>query len=156
MWRRFKAESVRVRLIPFSTVMAIGVVTAVLGYAHFVTNLSNFLDDLLVLLIPWSAVNLADYFIVRRRTYDIASFFTPDGVYGKVAWRGLAAYVAGVAAEIPFTAQPDFKGPLVSALGGADISWLVGFFTAALIYLVLAADQPGTARHDRQAVRVAG
>jgi NCS1 family nucleobase:cation symporter-1 len=151
MWRRFKAESVRVRLIPFSAVMATGMVTAVLGYAHFVTNLSNFLDDLLVLLIPWSAVNLADYFIVRRRTYDIASFFSPDGVYGKVAWRGLAAYAAGIAAEIPFVAQPDFKGPLVGALGGADISWIIGFFTAALIYLILSAGLPGTARHDRRA-----
>ena len=155
MRHRFRTESVTARLIPFGAVMAAGVVIAVLGYAHFVTGLSNFLDDLLILLIPWSAVNLADYFIVRRRSYDIASFFTPDGVYGKIAWRGLTAYAAGVAAEIPFVSQPDLKGPLVSALGGADISWLVGFLTAALLYLVLAAGQPGTARHDRQAVQPA-
>jgi len=156
MWRRFKAESVTVRLIPFGLVMAAGVVTAVLGYQHFVTNLSNFLDDLLVLFIPWSAVNLADYFIIRRGSYDIGSFFSPDGgVYGKVAWRGLAAYLAGLAAEIPFVSQPDFTGPLVHGLGGADISWIVGWFTAALIYLILAAGEASTARHDRQAAATA-
>ena len=150
MWRRFKAESVTARLIPFGIVMAAGVVTAVLGYQHFVTNLSNFLDVLLVLFIPWSAVNLADYFIIRRGSYDIGSFFSPDGgAYGKIAWRGLSAYLAGLAAEIPFISQPDYTGPFVHALGGADISWLIGWFTSALIYLLIAAGQPGTARHHR-------
>jgi purine-cytosine permease-like protein len=63
MWRRYRSESVTVRLIPFLFVMAAGVVIAVLGYRQFVTNLTNFLDVLLVLFIPGSAVNLADYFL---------------------------------------------------------------------------------------------
>jgi hypothetical protein len=36
----------------------------------------------------------------------------------------------------------------VGTLGGADISWLVGWF-AALVYLLLVALTPGAARHDR-------
>jgi NCS1 family nucleobase:cation symporter-1 len=150
MWRRFKAESVTVRLVPFVCVMAAGVVTAYLGYRSFVTNLTNFLDVLLVVFIPWSAVNLADYFLVRRGSYDVASFFTADGVYGRFAWRGLLAYTVGIAAEWPFVSQPDYTGPFVSALGGADISWLVGWFAAAIAYLLLVALTPGTTRHDRQ------
>jgi hypothetical protein len=150
MWRRFKAESVAVRLVPFVCVMAAGVVTACLGYRSLVTNMTNFLDVLLVILIPWSAVNLADYFLVRRGRYDVASFFTADGVYGRFAWRGLLAYTAGLAAEWPFVSQPYYVGPLVRALGGADISWLVGWFAAAVAYLLLAAVTLGTARHDRQ------
>jgi nucleobase:cation symporter-1, NCS1 family len=43
-----------------------GHVTACLGYRSFVTNLTNFLNVLLIILIPWSAINLADYFLVRR------------------------------------------------------------------------------------------
>jgi len=149
MWRRFRAESVTVRLIPFAFVMAAGVVTACLGYASFVTNLTSFLDVLLVLFIPWSAVNLADYFVVRRGTYDVASFFTADGAYGRYAWRGLLAYGTGLAAEWPFVAQPDYTGPLVRALGGADISWLAGWFASAIAYLLLVAFIPGSARHDK-------
>src|SRR6202000_1872155 len=120
LWRRVRAESVIVRVIPFLAVLAAGTVIACYGYQQFVTHLSNFLDDLLILLIPWSAVNLADYFWVRRGEYDVASFFTPDGIYGKFAWRGLIAYFAGLAWELPFASQPDFKGPWVNALGGAD------------------------------------
>ena len=149
MWRRFKAESVTVRLVPFLCTMAAGVVIACLGYNHFVSNLSNFLDVLLVIFIPWSAVNLADYFLVRHGSYDVASFFTADGQYGRFAWRGLLAYAIGLAAEWPFVSQPDYTGPLVKTLGGADISWLVGWFTAALVYLLLVAVAPSTARHDR-------
>jgi nucleobase:cation symporter-1, NCS1 family len=138
MWRRFRAESIIVRLIPYVAVMAIGVVVAVLGYQHFVTNLTNFLDVLLVLFIPWSAVNLTDYFLVRHGDYDVASFFTPSGRYGRFAWQGLLAYLIGLAAEWPFVSQPDYTGPLVKRLGGADISWLVGWFVAAIAYLLLA------------------
>jgi len=58
--------------MPFVCVMGAGVVTAVLGYQSFVTNLTHFLGVLLVVLIPWSAVNLADYFLVRRGSYDVA------------------------------------------------------------------------------------
>jgi nucleobase:cation symporter-1, NCS1 family len=77
---------------------------------------------LLVILIPWSAVNLADYFVVRRGRYDVASFFTADSAYGGFAWRGLLAYTVGIAAEWPFVSQPDCTGPVVPALGGVDIS----------------------------------
>ena len=149
MWRRFRSESAAVRVIPYLCVMAAGVVTAYLGYQSFVTNLTNFLDVLLVIFLPWSAVNLADYFVIRRGAYDVASFFTADGAYGRFAWRGLLAYAIGLAAEWPFVSQPDYAGPLVKTLGGADISWLAGWFTAALAYLLLIALAPGTARHDR-------
>jgi nucleobase:cation symporter-1, NCS1 family len=59
--------------------------------------------------------------------------------HGRYAWRGLLAYAVGLAAEWPFVSQPDYTGPLVKTLGGADISWLAGWFTAALTYLLLAA-----------------
>jgi NCS1 nucleoside transporter family len=150
MWRRFRPESAAVRNIPFTVTMAIGVVVAVLGYKHFVNNLSNLLDDLLLVFIPWSAVNITDYFAVRHGRYDVAAFFDPSGgPYGKVAWRGIVAVLAGFAAEWPFTSQPDYTGPLVSRLGGADISWIIGWIVAAGVYLLLASGTRQVSRPDR-------
>jgi nucleobase:cation symporter-1, NCS1 family len=154
MWRRFKSESVMLRIVPFLCVMAVAIVTAFLGYKSFVTNLSNFLDVLLVIFIPWSAVNIVDYFLVRRGHYDVASFFIPNGIYGKFSWRGLVAYAVGLAVEFPFVSQPDYTGPLVKYLGGADISWLVGWFVAAIVYLVLARGVLDNDRRNRQAARL--
>jgi nucleobase:cation symporter-1, NCS1 family len=154
IWRRLKAESVLLRVVPFLAVMAAGTVIACYGYQQFVSNLSNFLDDLLTLLIPWSAVNLADYFWVRHGDYDVASFFTPQGVYGRFAWRGLLAYMIGLAAELPFASQPDYTGPLVRHLGGADISWLVGWVIAAGAYLYLESGTRQPSRGRPAATRV--
>jgi NCS1 family nucleobase:cation symporter-1 len=153
MWRRFKSVSVMLRIVPFLCVMAVGVAVAFLGYKSFVTNLTNFLDVLLVIFIPWSAVNLADYFLVRRGHYEVGSFFIADGIYGRFAWRGLLAYAVGLGAEWPFVSQPDYTGPLVKALGGADISWLIGWFAAAAVYLFL---MRGVTDADRPSRQIAG
>jgi NCS1 family nucleobase:cation symporter-1 len=37
--------------------------------------------------------------------------------------------------QVPFLDQLFYLGPLVKPLGGADISWIVGFGAAALLYL---------------------
>jgi purine-cytosine permease-like protein len=147
MWHRFKPDSAAVRIVPFTAVMAAGAVIAVLGYRNFVTNLSNFLGYLLVVFIAWSAVNLTDFFVVRHGRYDVAAFFDPSGgPYGKFAWRGLLALAIGIAAEVPFIAQADYHGPLVAHLGGADISWIVGWVVSAAAYLLLAPRTPRQAR----------
>jgi hypothetical protein len=45
---------------------------------------------------------------------------------------------------------PGDAGPLVKTLGGADISWIVGWFTAALLYLALTAATTGTGRRTQR------
>ncbi len=137
MWTRLRSSSVALRVVPFIIVMVAGVVVAFFGYKSFVNNLTNFLEVLLLIFIPWSAVNLADYFIVRHGEYHVPSFFMANGRYGRYMWPGLVAYVIGLAAEWPFVNQLDYIGPLVNALGGADISWLVGWIVAAGAYLGL-------------------
>ena len=158
MWRRFKSASVMLRVVPFMAVMAVGAVDRLPRLpARSSPTCPTSCDVLLAVFIPWSAVNLTDYFLVRRGNYDVASFFIPDGIYGRVAWRGLLAYAIGLAAEWPFVSQLDYTGPLVKYLGGADISWIVGFFVAAIIYLVLVVtSRSETGRHDRQMAPAGG
>jgi len=51
----------------------------------------------------------------------------------------------------------DYTGPLVKYLDGADISWIVGFFAAAIVFLVLVMTSPSeTGRHDRQMATAGG
>jgi NCS1 family nucleobase:cation symporter-1 len=69
----------------------------------------------------------------------VRSFFTPGGVYGWFAWRGLLAYAVGLGVEFPFVSQlPYYTGPMVARLGGADVSWIIGFTIAAALYAALA------------------
>jgi NCS1 family nucleobase:cation symporter-1 len=132
-----KPASRAARIVPLLAVMTAGTLIAMAGYQNFVTNLINFLDVVLTVFIPWSAINLADYFLIRRASYHLPSLFTPYGQYGRWAWRGIIAYLTGMAAQVPFISQPDYTGPLVKHLGGADISWIIGWVVAGAVYLFL-------------------
>jgi purine-cytosine permease-like protein len=93
---------------------------------------------MLYLLVPWTAINLTDYFFVRRGAYAVTHLFRADGIYG--AWRpeGLVAYGIGFAASLPFVVLPGvFTGPVASMIGGVDIGWLVGLAVTACTYLFL-------------------
>src|SRR6185312_1265501 len=92
---------------------------------------------MLYLLAPWTAVNLTDYFFVRRGHYAIADLFTPNGIYGAWSWRGLTAFIAGVLAEIPFVVLPFFVGPAATAMSEVDIAFIVGLLVSGLVYVGL-------------------
>jgi purine-cytosine permease-like protein len=94
---------------------------------------------MLYALIPWTAVNLADFFILRRGNYIVADLFTPHGIYGAWSLRGLGAYAVGFLASTPFFVVPNlYTGPLAARLGGVDVGWLVGLLAAGTVYLLSA------------------
>jgi purine-cytosine permease-like protein len=119
---------------------------------HVINAASNALSLMLFLLVPWTAVNLTDYFFVRRGEYAITDLFTPRGVYGGWSWRGIAAYFLGFAAMVPFAVLPFYTGPIGAFLGGIDISWLAGLVVAALVYYTFTRSEDRT--DEAQAVRV--
>ena len=105
--------------------------------SDYLNSFNTFLAILVYLLVPWSAVNLADFYLVRKGHYSIADIVDPRGRYGQWAWRGLTAYVVGFAAMLPFLSLSFYHGPVTSALGGADISFEVGLVVAGGLYLWL-------------------
>ncbi|WP_175822783.1 cytosine permease [Burkholderia sp. BCC0419] len=106
--------------------------------------LQTFLTLMLYFLVPWTAVNLVDYFFVRRGHYAIAHFFTPRGLYGAWQLRGILSYMIGFASMVPFFYVFDaevnrevFVGPFARMLGGVDIAWLVGLIVSGGVYWLL-------------------
>jgi len=96
------------------------------------------LTIMLYLLVPWTSVNLVDYFFVRHGRYAITHLFMPDGIYGEWGVRGLAAYLVGFVATLPFFVLPDiYMGPLARELGGVDVGWLVGLVVSGGVYYAL-------------------
>ncbi len=101
------------------------------------TALNTTLLIMLYLLVPWTAVNLTDYFFVRRGHYAIADLFTPTGIYGAWSWRGLTAFLVGIVAEIPFVVLPFYVGPVAAAMGEVDIAFIVGLVVSGVGYVLL-------------------
>jgi NCS1 family nucleobase:cation symporter-1 len=138
-----------VRLTGIGFIFVVGTILACLSSAHFYSSFENFIGVLLFFFVPWSAINLVDYYLVKHGRYDVQSFFKPDGIYGGFQWWACLCYVITLAVQVPFLDQLFYVGPLVSSLGGADISWIVGFGVASLLYLAGAKRfihvQPGAA-----------
>ncbi|MGC9961317.1 MAG: cytosine permease [Acidimicrobiales bacterium] len=115
----------------------IGTVLAIAATSNFLTNFENFILFLAYFLIPWTAINLTDFYFVRKEQYDIASVFSPSGIYGRLDWRTMAAYLIAIGVEVPFMSTTFYVGPMVSHLGGGDISWILGLIVASCLYYVL-------------------
>jgi len=130
--------TIRVRVIACVLITVAALVGSLFSTGEFLGNFGSFLVILLYILVPWTAVNLVDYYFVRRGNYAVREIFKADGIYGNWGWRGLASYVIGIIAMVPFVVTVWFTGPIAAALGGADLALFVGVIASAVAYLVLA------------------
>jgi len=112
-----------------STAIALG------SSSSFGSRFGDLLAVLLYLFTPWTAINLIDFYVVRKGHYSIREIFNPDGMYGRWNWRGLVAYFAGFLVMVPFFSTEAWKGPIARLLDGADIAMLIGLPVAAGVYL---------------------
>ena len=93
------------------------------------------LNAMLYLLVPWSAINLADYYLVRRGRYDIAALYDPAGTYGAYRWNAISIYCLGVAVQVPFMQLSFYTGPVAHWLG-ADLAWIPGLLVSGVAYVM--------------------
>ena len=128
------------KAIRIATIMTLAILWHFVGDAiqsGAVAVLSNALVMMLYLLVPWTAINLVDYFLIRRRKYAILDMFQLKGVYNVWAWRGLVANASALRSAPFFTVPGLFEGPLAKKLGDVDVSWVVGLLVSGILYYVL-------------------
>jgi len=141
----------RLRVVNIVVLMAVGAALAIGFGGDAIGALNNAFVVMLYLLVPWTAINLTDYFFVRRGRYAITQLFVADGIYGNWGRAGLVSYGLGFALSLPFCVLPDiFTGPAAAALGGVDIGWVVGLAATAAIYWRLTRSLD--LRHEDQAI----
>ena len=139
-----------------ASLVAAGIVSTILGLnasGDFVREFGDLLAVLLYLFTPWTAINLVDFYMVRKGHYSIREIFNPRGMYGRWNWRGLIAYFVGFVAMIPFFSTGLYTGSVARALGGADIAMLVGLPVAGVVYLI--ACRSFNIEHDRHLAHTA-
>ena len=128
---------VKSRIVSLVAVFALALSLSLLASGNVLHGFEAFLGVLGYLFTPWTAINLVDFFFVRKGRYSIRAMFMADGLYGRWNWRGLISYAVGFAAMIPFFKTGLYIGPVAAALGKADISMLIGLPVSAATYLLL-------------------
>jgi purine-cytosine permease-like protein len=108
----------------------------------FAKAFDNWMISLLLWMSPFAGVVLADFFIKRKGSIDVAELYRePDtSAYGDINWSGMTAFLVGLIAgwSVEDGLVPALQGPISTGLlGGADLSWLVGILVSGAVYLAL-------------------
>jgi NCS1 family nucleobase:cation symporter-1 len=120
-------------------IFALSLTGALLGKNSFMVNYENFILLLLYVLVPWTAINLVDYYLLRHGQYDVDSFFRHDGgIYGRINGVAVGCYLLGILVQLPFINTPLYRGFIARALGGVDLSWIAGLAITGPAYYWLA------------------
>lgn len=118
--------------------VAVSVAIALFATQDFLNKFKSFILLLLVVFVPWSSVNLVDYYLLSKGKVDIPALYDPNGRYGAYNWVALGSYLFGVVVQIPFINQSLYVGPVATMLGGADISWVISLVLTSILYYFLA------------------
>jgi nucleobase:cation symporter-1, NCS1 family len=105
----------------------------------FIAFFLNFIFFMSYFLIPWTAINLIDFYVVRKGSYNIDEIFKLNGEYGRINVGACTAFIVAVLCEIPFVNTTMYEGPASKLLGGIDIAWLVGLCVPSILYLIFMA-----------------
>src|SRR3989475_1608842 len=113
---------------------AIATVLAVWGGTDRVSFYESWLFFVEYWIAPWAAIVLISFFVFRHHGAEPSPDTAP-----RARRPPLAAYISAVILAVPFMNRaPRFVGPVSSALGGVDLSNLVSFGAASLLFYVLA------------------
>jgi nucleobase:cation symporter-1, NCS1 family len=138
-WRPDWRPGWRARAVISLILLVIALALAIYGRESFLESYTSFILLLFYVLIPWTAINLIDYYVIKRAQYDVPSIFQRDGgIYGRFNVPALVCYFLGTLVQVPFVSTPIYTGPVARALGDADLSWLVGLIVTSLAYYALA------------------
>jgi NCS1 nucleoside transporter family len=129
-------STVAKRLASLAVAFFASTTIALASSSSFGSRFADLLAVLLYLFTPWTAINLVDFYVVRKGHYSIREIFNPNGMYGRWNWRGLVAYACGFVVMVPFFSTEQWQGPIARLLGGADIAMLVGLPVSAGVYLI--------------------
>jgi nucleobase:cation symporter-1, NCS1 family len=131
-----------------ATMLDVIVSTAIALYIIFVQDFSTALNNFIALLVVWvgpfGGVWLCDGYL-RRGKYDAGAIHSREGAAARYwGWRGLnpsgcIAVAAGMAVAAMTMKSPLYDGPIATALGGADLSWILGLPVSMLSYWLLVA-----------------
>ncbi|MDO3399553.1 cytosine permease [Mycolicibacterium neoaurum] len=146
---RNQPAGLRFRVSYILPVTAVGIFLAYLQKSSLLDAWQTLLGFLLYFLIPWTAINLVDYYLVRKGHYELDGFASRDGIYGRWNKAGMSAFVIGCLAQLPFVVSVFYTGPLARFVDGGDISWLVGTLVAGAAYYLLASRMSRDPRSSR-------
>lgn len=117
------------------------VVVFLIYQEDFATVLDTWLVSLVGWVATWGGIMLVHFYWIERKRSDFSVLFDEVGTkrLPGLNWAGYVAFFTGMLMTWMFMygAVPAAQGPIATAMGGYDFSWLVGLLTSAGLYALL-------------------
>lgn len=128
-------------------ILALGAISTALALLVNMGGFFNFLLVMSALFVPLFGLLLADYYVVRRRVYDVPALYQRGGKYwfsNGLNWPAIVAWVLGIVAFN--VTNPYLLAAFIPGWGTGFPDWLLtvggsipGFLVAFLLYWLFAA-----------------
>jgi nucleobase:cation symporter-1, NCS1 family len=132
----------RYKSVFIDAVITITAAVIALFVYNFSTVFTEFLSLLVILLAPWSAVYLTDFWLRRGRYAHAEDLLrSRGGAYwyrNGIHWPAIVSLLAGVVCGGLVANTTLWQGPISTGLlGGADLSPIVGFIVGGGLYVLM-------------------
>ncbi|KAI0843756.1 uracil permease [Hypoxylon sp. FL0890] len=103
----------------------------------------NFMSAYAIFMAPIAGILVCDYWIVKRRRYDVPALYDPEGIYRYkwgVNWRALTTTLVVIIPLLPALAKKVTPQNVHISQGLVNLftfNWLYGFFVSLAMYYVL-------------------
>jgi NCS1 family nucleobase:cation symporter-1 len=107
---------------------------AILTQYHFADYFSDILTIQLYICVPWTAINLCDFYLVRHGQYHVPDIYRVSGRYGRYNGGTIFVFAVSLIAQIPFMQLSFYAGP-VARYFGTDVTMLISILLPSVLYL---------------------
>jgi NCS1 family nucleobase:cation symporter-1 len=130
-------------LMSLASCLATGI--AIFTQYHFAEYFSDILTIQLYICVPWTAINLCDFYFVRFGTYNVPDIYRVTGEYGKYNIGTIVVFAVSLLAQIPFMQLSFYVGP-VARYFGTDVTMLISIVLPSVLYYLVNRGVAGRAR----------
>lgn len=134
MFWDFKTSG-RLRVIVYSIIGITLAISSTFGATNFMVYFQIYLEFVLFFIIPWSVINLVDFYLLKRNNFMSEQYLTKHSKFGKINRKGVFVYFIVIMLQIPFVNTELYQGIISLKMNGLDIAWMVGVLCAALFYI---------------------
>ncbi|KAK8006149.1 hypothetical protein PG991_012446 [Apiospora marii] len=109
------------------------IVSSASTFLSFMSSAASFMG-------PVAGILFADYWLVKRKRYDVPALYDPRGIYGSCNWRAAVTSLVVIAPLLPGIANKVTPQNVRVGAGIANlfaINWLYGFFASIAMYCAL-------------------
>lgn len=135
-FKKMKSVGNGTKFLVMAATAAVATIIAIKTQYNFNAYFADILIAQVYFLVPWSAINLVDFYFTRSGHYDVRAMFDVDGEYGKTNYMTVAIYILGVLSCIPFMEVSFYKSHFAEIIG-TDISWVPALLVPGTLYFLM-------------------